>query len=56
EMLEAERQWLPQFGGESPRATPTIAIPQGTVGVDVPLDPALAIVHRFGKLAEQATE
>jgi hypothetical protein len=29
-----------------------ISIPKGTVGVDVPLDPALAVVHRFGKLMQ----
>jgi len=53
EMLEAEREWLPQFQGKSLRPTPAVEIPEGTVGVDVPLDPALAIAHRFGKLAEQ---
>ena len=53
EMLEAEREWLPQFEGRTLRPTPAVGIPEGTVGVDVPLDPALAIAHRFGKLAEQ---
>ena len=53
EMLEAEREWLPQFEGKAPAPAPTIDIPEGTVGVDVPLDPALAIANRFGKLAEQ---
>ncbi len=52
EMLEAEKQWLPQFQGKSLKPVPTISIPRGTKGVPVPLDPALAIVHRFGKLAE----
>jgi alpha-galactosidase len=51
EMLEAQRQWLPQFHGRSVRATPAIGIPAGVTPVDVPLDPALAIAHRFGKLA-----
>jgi len=51
-MLEAEKQWLPQFEGHCLKPVPTISIPKGTVGVPVPLDPALAIVHRFGKLAE----
>ena len=27
EMLEAERQWLPQFAGKSLRPTPAIRIP-----------------------------
>lgn len=51
EMLEAQRQWLPQFQGKSVRPTPAIAIPASVTPVDVPLDPALAIAHRFGKLA-----
>jgi alpha-galactosidase len=51
EMLEAQRQWLPQFQGKSVRPTPAIGIPAGVTPVDVPLDPALAIAHRFGKLA-----
>ncbi len=54
EMLEAERQWLPQFAGKSVRTTPIISTPPGTPHVDVPLDPALAVVHRFGELAEKA--
>jgi len=51
ELLEAERPWLPQFEGETLSSLPTISIPEGTVGVDVPLDPALAIANRFIKLA-----
>jgi alpha-galactosidase len=51
EMLEDQRQWLPQYEGKSLRSLPIIDTPPGTPGVDVPLDPALAIVHRFGKLA-----
>jgi alpha-galactosidase len=52
-MLDAEREWLPQFKGRSPRPTPTIRVSRRIKPVDVPLDPALAIVHRFAKLAEQ---
>ena len=52
EMLEAQRQWLPQFAGKSVRPTPAIEIPADVKPVDVPLDPALAIAHRFGKLAQ----
>ena len=55
EMLEAERPWLPQFEGKSIRPTPTISIPPGCKPVAVPLDPALAINQRFGKLISQAT-
>jgi alpha-galactosidase len=52
EMLEAERTWLPQFEGRVVRPTPTIDIPKELKRVQVPLDPALAIANRFGKLAE----
>jgi len=55
EMLEAESQWLPQFKGKKLRPTPTILTPAGTDHVEVPLDPALAIVHRFGELAQRAS-
>jgi len=53
EMLEAEKEWLPQFEGKTLRPTPTISIPDNIKPVEVPLDPALAIANRFGQLAEQ---
>jgi len=53
EMLTAEQEWLPQFHGKTLQAVPTINIPNDLKPVDVPLDPALAIVHRFGELAEK---
>jgi alpha-galactosidase len=56
EMMEAERQWLPQFAGKSIRPTPVISTPPGTRHQAVPLDPALAVVHRFGELAQKASE
>ena len=52
EMLEAEAEWLPQFKGRSWRNLEHISVPEGTIGVPVPLDPALAINNRFGKLGE----
>jgi alpha-galactosidase len=52
EMLEDQRQWLPQYEGKSLRTLDIIPTPAGLEGVAVPLDPALAIVHRFGKLAD----
>ncbi len=55
EMLEALRPYLPQFEGKSIRPTPAISIPADCKPVDVPLDPALAIGHRFGALIEQKT-
>jgi alpha-galactosidase len=56
EMLEALRPYLPQFEGKSLRQTPTIRVTADTVGVEAPLDPALAIGKRFGTLIEQKTE
>lgn len=47
EMLAAEAQFLPQFAGKTLSPRPTISIPPGTVPVDVPVDPALAIANRF---------
>jgi alpha-galactosidase len=52
EMLEAEREWLPEFEGQTIRPTPTISIPRDVRRAKVPIDPALAIMARFGELAE----
>ncbi len=52
EMLEAERKYLPQFAGKKLRPVPTISIPEQVARQEVPLDPALAIAHRFGMLAK----
>ena len=52
EMFEAEKKWLPQFEGKSFKVIEDIDIPEGTVGVPVPTDPALAINERFNKLAQ----
>ena len=55
EMLAAESQWLPQFAGKSLRSTPTISIPHSEAEVQrahVPVDPALAIMARFGELGK----
>jgi alpha-galactosidase len=52
DMLEAEKQWLPQFEGKTLRSTPTISIPKDVQRADVPIDPALAIFARFGELVE----
>jgi alpha-galactosidase len=52
EMLAAESRWLPQFAGKALRPVPTILIPKDVRRREVPLDPALAIANRFGKLAK----
>jgi len=51
EMFEAEAKWLPNFAGSKLAPKPAIPTPAGTKAVDVPVDPALAIANRFGKLA-----
>jgi alpha-galactosidase len=51
DLLEAEKQWLPQFAGKTIKPTPTIVIPQEVKRANVPIDPALAIFARFGELA-----
>jgi len=53
EMLAAEAKWLPQFAGKTLKPTPTINIPKDIKPADVPVDPALAIANRFGKLAQE---
>ncbi len=52
EMLEAERKWLPNFSGKAIRKTPVISIPKDVKRADVPVDPALAIMARFGELGK----
>ena len=56
EMFAAEAKWLPQFAGKELKALPIIDIPKDVVPADVPVDPALAIANRFGKLATAKTE
>lgn len=52
EMLEAQRQWLPNFEGKTIKKTPMISIPSNIVRAEVPVDPALAIMARFGELGK----
>ena len=52
-MYEAEKELLPQFDKKDIREVPTIDIPEGTEGVEVPFDPALAIAHRFIELEKK---
>jgi alpha-galactosidase len=53
EMMEAQREWLPQFEGKRIAERPLISIPADCQPVDVPLDPALAIGKRFSTLITQ---
>jgi len=50
DMFEAEKPWLPHFEGKTLKKTPFISIPADVKPADVPVDPALAISARFGKL------
>ena len=52
EMLAAQAEWLPQFAGKVLEKKDHIDIPAGIIPVPVPIDPALAINARFGKLGE----
>jgi alpha-galactosidase len=56
DLIAAEREWLPQFQGRELAAKPVISIPAKLQAVDVPLDPALAVANRFGKLATQSVK
>ena len=52
EMLEAEREWLPQFAGKSIEPRGIIEIPENVVRENVPVDPALAIMARLGEIGK----
>ncbi len=52
EMLEAQREWLPQFAGKSVAVRRDIPIPENVQREPVPVDPALAIMARFGELGK----
>ncbi len=52
EMLEAQRAWLPQFAGKSVAPRPVVSVPRDVVRAPVPVDPALAIMARFGELGK----
>lgn len=52
DLLEAEQEWLPQFAGKTLKKTPVILTTKDTKHAEVPVDPALAILARFGELAK----
>lgn len=52
EMFLAEEKWLPQFDVGKCKKLTAIYIPEGTVPVSVPEDPALAINNRYKILGE----
>lgn len=56
EMFDAEKEWLPQFEGKKLKTCKIISIPADVKPIEVPIDPALAIVNRFTQLALQEVE
>jgi alpha-galactosidase len=52
EMMEAQGKWLPQFEGKKLRKIDKVNAGADVTPVPAPIDPALAINARFGKLAE----
>ena len=50
EMFEAEKKWLPEFANKPFKIIKDINMPEDIIPAPVPVDPALAIVNRFGKL------
>ena len=52
ELFEAQAGWLPQFHKNQFKKLDFVHVPEDTVPIPVPEDPALAINQRFGKLAE----
>jgi len=52
ELFQAHAKYLPHFEGRVPKSVEIIDVPEGTQGVPVPLDPALAVANRFTKLAQ----
>ncbi len=52
EMLCAQRKWLPQFEGRELAVKKDIPIPADVARQPVPVDPALAIMARFGELGK----
>jgi len=52
EMLDAGAGCLPQFAGRTLAVVPAISVPRNVKRREVPVDPALAIANRFGKLAK----
>ncbi len=53
EMLDSQRSWLPQFEGKRIEPKPTIIIAKNIKRAEVPVDPALAVAHRFGELIKK---
>jgi alpha-galactosidase len=52
EMLDKQRAYLPQFKKRKMRVVPAVKVPKNVARQEVPVDPALAIANRFGKLAK----
>ena len=52
EMFDAQEKYLSHFKGKKPKKLYHIDTPDGTKGVEVPLDPALAVANRLVSLGD----
>jgi len=52
ELFISEKKYLPQFQKNTPKQIPHVHIPNGTIAVKTPTDPALAVANRFKKIEE----
>ncbi len=50
EMLRVQGNYTPQYTGKPLKVIDVVDIPKGTIGVETPIDPALATAHRLKKL------
>jgi len=50
EMLKMQGEYAPQYEGKQLKIIDAVNIPNGTVGVETPIDPALATAHRLKNL------
>lgn len=50
DMLAVQGKYTPQYAGTMVRVIDAVAIPEDTIGVETPIDPALATAHRLKKL------
>jgi alpha-galactosidase len=50
EILAEQGAYVPQYAGKSLKVLDAVKVPEGTIGVETPIDPALATAHRLKKL------
>jgi alpha-galactosidase len=50
ELLAMQGKYAPQYTGKALKAIDAVNVPEGTIGVETPIDPALATAHRLKRL------